>query len=61
MDCPVTALVGDRDPQTTIDDASAWEGHTAAAFELRVLSGGHFFLDAHQAEVADVIATSLKG
>lgn len=61
LDCPVTALVGDHDPQTTIDEASAWAEHTTGPFDLRVFSGGHFYLDAHRSAVADLISTALPG
>jgi surfactin synthase thioesterase subunit len=44
LTCPVTALVGDSDPRVSVDDAKAWGDHTAAAFDLRVLPGGHFYL-----------------
>ncbi|WP_308439247.1 thioesterase II family protein [Streptomyces sulfonofaciens] len=61
LDCPITALVGDRDPQTTTDEASAWAEHTTGEFDLRVFPGGHFFLDAHRAEVAELISGALTG
>jgi surfactin synthase thioesterase subunit len=53
--CPVTALVGDHDPRTTIDEARAWGAHTAAAFDLRIFAGGHFFLDECMPEVLNVL------
>jgi surfactin synthase thioesterase subunit len=59
LGCPITALVGDRDPQTTLDDAVAWRQHTSEAFDLKAFSGGHFYLNAHQQGVADVISKAL--
>ncbi|MEV5432946.1 alpha/beta fold hydrolase [Streptomyces sp. NPDC052701] len=53
--CPVTALVGDQDPQVTAAEAEAWAEHTTGAFRLRWFEGGHFFLNAHAAEVMSVI------
>ncbi|NUP50800.1 MAG: thioesterase [Catenulispora sp.] len=41
---PITALTGDRDPKTTLDECRAWAGHTLGGFELQVYPGGHFFL-----------------
>ncbi|WP_046472308.1 thioesterase II family protein [Allosalinactinospora lopnorensis] len=61
VDCPITALVGDRDPQTTIDEASAWEKHSSKGFDLRVFPGSHFFLEEHQSGVTSVILASLRG
>ncbi|MFR9797762.1 thioesterase II family protein [Streptomyces sp. MS06] len=54
--CPVTVLVGDRDPQVTAAEAEAWAEHTTGAFRLRRFDGGHFFLNAHAAEVMSVIS-----
>src|SRR5215211_355917 len=49
--CPVVALVGDDDPQVTIDEAGAWGEHTTGGFDLRVFPGGHFYLNSHAAAV----------
>jgi pyochelin biosynthetic protein PchC len=61
LDCPVTALVGDRDPKTTVDEAAAWAGQAAGEFELRVFPGGHFYLDEHRSDVATTISVALNG
>jgi surfactin synthase thioesterase subunit len=45
--CPVTVLTGDDDPKTTLDEANEWAPHTTAEFDLRVFTGGHFFLTQH--------------
>lgn len=42
--CPITALVGDRDPWTPLPEAGAWRDRTTAAFDLKVFPGGHFYL-----------------
>jgi surfactin synthase thioesterase subunit len=42
--CPITVLTGADDPKTSLDEAKAWEGHTSGSFDLRVFTGGHFFL-----------------
>ncbi|WP_055568811.1 MULTISPECIES: thioesterase II family protein [Streptomyces] len=59
LNCPITALVGDRDPQASIDDVEAWRKHTDGPFGLEVFSGGHFYLNTHQRGVADVISEAL--
>ncbi|OAR26936.1 oleoyl-ACP hydrolase [Streptomyces sp. ERV7] len=53
--CPVVALCGDADPVVDPDDVALWERHTSASFRMRVLAGGHFFLDAHLPVVAQEV------
>ncbi|MEV5975213.1 alpha/beta fold hydrolase [Streptomyces sp. NPDC051921] len=48
---PVLVFTGADDPQVTLDEANAWSEHTTAEFRLRVLPGGHFFLNDHGAEL----------
>ncbi|KNB50867.1 thioesterase II family protein [Streptomyces caatingaensis] len=58
--CPVTVMVGEDDPRTTLEEADAWRQHTTAAFELWSFPGGHFFLDGpHHAQVVRTIAGRL--
>ena len=51
LTCPMTVLVGDEDPKVSIDEAADWKAHTTGECELTVMSGGHFFLAHHQAEI----------
>jgi len=60
LTCPITALIGDSDPKSTIEEAAAWSGHSTGMFEQRVFPGGHFFLDQHRADVVDTISVALK-
>ncbi|MGK5638814.1 thioesterase II family protein [Streptomyces sp. URMC 126] len=53
--CPITVLTGDSDPKTTLDEAKAWERHTTGSFDLRVFTGGHFFIGDRSAEVMEVL------
>ncbi len=54
LDCPITALVGDRDPELTVDHARRWAEVTRGAFDLRVFPGGdHFYLVGRRSEVVD--------
>ncbi|GHE68727.1 thioesterase II family protein [Streptomyces capitiformicae] len=55
VDIPVTALVGDSDAKTTIDEARDWEKHTTADFDLRIFPGGHFYLNDRAADVLNVL------
>lgn len=59
LSVPVTALIGDSDPVVTVDEAAAWHDRTTGDFGLRVFTGGHFYLDAHLRDVADLVATGL--
>jgi surfactin synthase thioesterase subunit len=49
VSCPISALVGDSDPKTTLEEARAWARHTSGSFDIQVFTGGHFFL-VNQAE-----------
>jgi pyochelin biosynthesis protein PchC len=60
LDCPVTALIGDVDPQVTEEEARDWAGHTTGPFELRVFPGGHFYLQEQAGAVIDLIAARLR-
>ncbi len=44
LNCPITAFVGASDPRVSLDEAGAWDRHTAAGFQVRVFPGGHFYL-----------------
>ncbi|WSA47505.1 alpha/beta fold hydrolase [Streptomyces sp. NBC_01803] len=57
--CPVHALVGDADPKATVEEAEAWRDATEGPFELKVYSGGHFYLVDHQTDVLHRIANAL--
>ena len=55
VDLPILCLMGDRDPQVTDREASAWRSHTTGIFQRRTFPGGHFYLAQHRtAVVADI-------
>lgn len=59
--CPVTALVGDEDSHTTLEEAHAWEDHAPTGeFTLQVFSGGHFFLVPQAARVIALLRSSAR-
>jgi surfactin synthase thioesterase subunit len=53
--CPITVLVGDRDPVVDRDEALAWQEHTRAGCELMTFAGGHFYLRHHLSELARTV------
>ncbi|MEV5839842.1 alpha/beta fold hydrolase [Nocardia sp. NPDC052112] len=59
--CPVTVLVGDRDPRVSRAEAEAWQTHTSGGFELREFPGGHFYLSERSVEVAAAVQRELVG
>jgi surfactin synthase thioesterase subunit len=59
--CPITTLVGDDDPRTSLDQARAWDRHTSGEFDLRVYPGGHFYLFDHVPQLAEEISKMLEG
>ncbi len=61
LDCPVTALTGDRDPDAAPQDVREWSRSTRAGFRFRVFPGGHFYLTSHLAEVTDEVLGRLAG
>ena len=60
VNCPITALTGDNDPKTNLDEAKAWATHTTGAFDLHVYAGGHFFLTDHAGEILKLIGQHLR-
>lgn len=45
LDCPIVALGGIADPETTVEGLNAWRQHTTSPFKLRIFPGEHFFLN----------------
>ncbi|NGO74489.1 thioesterase [Streptomyces sp. YC504] len=56
---PVTALTGDSDPMTTVEDARTWQRYTTGDFALGVFPGGHFYLFDHLEKVAAAVTDGL--
>lgn len=61
VDVPIIAMVGDNDPRVSPEEAADWARNTTRNFTERVFTGGHFYVDDHLAEVADIIRRSLSG
>lgn len=59
LDTPIHAHIGDTDPRVTHDEATDWREQTNGRFTLRTYPGGHFYLDAHAAQVIRAITEVL--
>jgi surfactin synthase thioesterase subunit len=59
LNCPIIALIGDRDPRVTVDEARDWSQHTTGPFKLRKFTGGHFYLTDHLRAVVGTITQQL--
>ncbi|WP_079198461.1 thioesterase domain-containing protein [Streptomyces sp. CB03911] len=59
VDAPVLAITGDSDPWVTPGEAAAWHRRTTSSFDLRVYSGGHFYLENLQEELLALLGGRL--
>lgn len=59
FDFPVTALGGSEDKLVRTGDLVAWHSQTSAAFNLRLLPGGHFFLRSATERVVRTVLDAL--
>ncbi|MBC6477559.1 MAG: thioesterase [Hormoscilla sp. GM7CHS1pb] len=60
FDFPITAFGGLSDFKASREDLSAWDRHTTAAFDLRMLPGDHFFLHSNEALLLQSITRQLQ-
>ncbi|QCD59793.1 thioesterase II family protein [Streptomyces hawaiiensis] len=60
LDCPIHALTGFSDPRVPVRELHHWSEHTKDSFDLRVFSGGHFYLVEHHESVLECIAEGLR-
>lgn len=59
LDCPTTAFCGVDDGEAPPADVIAWRRHVRAAFAVRFLPGGHFFVNTARAELLARLTESL--
>jgi medium-chain acyl-[acyl-carrier-protein] hydrolase len=60
LDCPILAVAGAADTVASPDDVRAWERHTMAAFDARVLPGDHFFIQTERTLMLQLLALFLE-
>ncbi len=56
LTCPITSFGGLEDLEVAEADVAAWSIHSAARFQLNMLSGGHFFINSERARLVSLVA-----
>jgi medium-chain acyl-[acyl-carrier-protein] hydrolase len=59
LTCPISAFGGVGDPETTAPSLEAWQQHTEGEFRLRMLPGGHFFVQTAAGPLARAVVADL--
>jgi pyochelin biosynthetic protein PchC len=59
LNCRVLAIAGSQDPLVSVASAAAWEHVTTGPFALEVVDAGHFYRNAAQLQVYDLIDANL--
>ena len=59
LECPVSAFGGIEDIEVQEEDLALWKEVTNGPFQLRMFSGGHFFLNDHRDPLLELIAQDL--
>lgn len=60
LGCPISAFGGTEDAHVSRDALEAWRRETRAPFSVRMMPGGHFFLQASRGQVLAAIAEDLE-
>jgi medium-chain acyl-[acyl-carrier-protein] hydrolase len=61
LDCPITAFGGLDDSTVTREELAGWQAQTRGRFEIRMLPGGHFYLESQQTFLVRFVAAGLRG
>jgi medium-chain acyl-[acyl-carrier-protein] hydrolase len=59
LDCPLTALGGERDRGVRREELEAWREQTRGEFRLEMFAGGHFYLQERETDVLRAVARAL--
>ena len=60
LDCVITAFGGSQDQRVCRAELEAWRDQTSATFSLRMFPGDHFFLNAMQPLLLNVLSRELR-
>lgn len=58
--CPILALAGSEDTETTPEGLTAWRACTSAGAELATVPGGHFFIEEQRAGVLGLVLAAMR-
>jgi medium-chain acyl-[acyl-carrier-protein] hydrolase len=59
LDTPILGVGGREDAEVSEEELEAWKDQTTGNFELRMLPGGHFFIQGHVEELLDILKEAL--
>jgi surfactin synthase thioesterase subunit len=59
LPCPITAFGGLADPEATEAELVGWRQQTAAALSVRMLPGGHFFVQSAHEDLMRILTDEL--
>jgi pyochelin biosynthetic protein PchC len=60
VSCPVLALGGTCDLEVPPTALEGWRERTSGPVEVRLVEGGHFFVQSHAEQVADLVGSCLE-
>lgn len=60
LSAPLTVLGGDTDPRASVAELLPWRAQSAAAVDVHVLAGGHFYVTERRSQVLGLIGTALS-
>jgi medium-chain acyl-[acyl-carrier-protein] hydrolase len=60
LDCPILAIYGTEDPETSYDSMLAWQRQTQRDLRAESIVGDHFFLNSRRRELLKVLSCYLK-
>ena len=59
LPCPIRAYGGSEDPNIRSEHLDGWRKQTTSSFSLRLLPGGHFYMDTCRDEFLEMLARDL--
>lgn len=60
LNTPIYAFCGDLDREANQEEMSAWEKYTSIEFQLKMFSGGHFFIKEQEEAVVRCIKQTIE-
>ena len=60
MPCPLFVYGGSEDQLANRAEVAQWRGHTSSQFQIRLFSGGHFFINSARGQLLKTLAADLS-